>query len=117
MKPSHISLILASALLAGCVTQTASTDRNINSNTSLKTRADVNAYLKHIDEAKYQWALENNKKPGDVPTEEDLGYYIAVLEHSDLNHYHMPAHPQGGRYIINPIGVPAESTLYGKYQP
>ena len=58
-----------------------------------------------IDTAKATWALENRKRDTDIPTEEDLKGSFSVNG--------FPKHPAGGRFVINAIGRPAESTQYG----
>ena len=51
--------------------------------------------LRQIDAAKQQWALENNKKGTDTPTQIDLKRY--------LRNGQWPACPAGGAYTINPV--------------
>jgi Domain of unknown function (DUF4190) len=51
--------------------------------------------LRQIDAAKQQWALENNKKSSDTPTQIDLKRY--------LRNGQWPACPAGGAYTINPV--------------
>jgi hypothetical protein len=53
--------------------------------------------LRQIDAAKNQWALENNKKPGDVPTAQDLSPYLK----GGFTSLHCPAN---GTYNIEPVG-------------
>ena len=53
--------------------------------------------LQKIDAAKEMWALENNKKAGDLPTWNDLAgpeKYLRAI----------PACPDGGVYLLNAIG-------------
>ena len=78
-------------------------------NPPIKTREEVMSDLKEIQAAKYQWALEHNKKSGDLPSENDLANYFKAN--------HAPEHPASGHYIINAIGVAPESSLYGKRLP
>jgi len=52
--------------------------------------------LRQIDSAKQQWALENKKSPGDIPTHSE----IAVL----LPNLQFPVCPAGGTYTINSAG-------------
>ncbi len=76
---------------------------------AIRKRAEQNTAingLRMIEGAKDQWALENKKGTGDKVTEEQLLPYFA--------RHHFPEHPEGGKFIINPIGTPAESTVYGK---
>jgi general secretion pathway protein G len=54
--------------------------------------------LRMIDGAKNEWALENNKKNGDTPTQGDVAHY--------LKNGQSPNCPKGGTYTINPIGEP-----------
>lgn len=53
--------------------------------------------LRMIDAAKEQWALENNKREGDIPKEEDIAPYIKGGT--------LPICPAGGNYTIGPIGI------------
>ncbi|HEY1789626.1 MAG TPA: hypothetical protein VGJ73_15820 [Verrucomicrobiae bacterium] len=50
--------------------------------------------LRQIEAAKKEWALENNKTNGDLPTKEDLMPYLS----------RWPVCPSGGAYSINPVG-------------
>lgn len=63
--------------------------------------------LRQIDAAKQQWALEKNKKEGDVPTMDDLKEYIgrpgAPLPHC----------PQGGTYTIGSVGEAPRCSIPG----
>lgn len=52
--------------------------------------------LRQIDAAKNEWALEGGKKPGDVPTEQDLKPYF--------KNGTFPTCPAGGTYTIGAIG-------------
>jgi septal ring factor EnvC (AmiA/AmiB activator) len=52
-------------------------------------------YLRQIDGAKQQWALENNKGPDAVPQPQDLLPYFP-------NHQ-IPLCPAGGRYTLNAV--------------
>jgi hypothetical protein len=51
--------------------------------------------LRQIDAAKQQWALENNKKAGDVPTAADLAPY--------LGNGKFPICPSDGTYTIGAV--------------
>ena len=59
--------------------------------------------LRMIDAAKDQWALENNKKPGDVPTPNDLTPY--------LTSHQMPICAAGGSYTINAVTNPPTCSI------
>jgi hypothetical protein len=74
-------------------------------NTVTKSEEDIVKDLLLIEKAKEQWALENKKLTGEVPTEADLK--------SHFPHDEFPKHPVGGRYIINAVGTPAQSTAIG----
>jgi len=52
--------------------------------------------LRQIDAAKNEWALEHGKKPGDVPTAQDLTPYF--------KNGAFPTCPAGGTYTIGPVG-------------
>jgi hypothetical protein len=62
--------------------------------------------LQTIDNSKGQWALENAKITGNIPTDADLKRFFPNNE--------FPVHPLGGSYIINALGQPPESSKYGK---
>jgi hypothetical protein len=62
--------------------------------------------LKQIDNSKNEWALENAKRTGDIPTAADLKRFFPDNE--------FPVHPLGGNYIINALGQSPESSKYGK---
>jgi competence protein ComGC len=53
--------------------------------------------LHTIDNAKQQWALENNKPENATPTERDLAEYLPGRK--------LPKCPQGGRYTIGRVSV------------
>jgi competence protein ComGC len=59
-----------------------------------QTNACINN-LRQIDAAKQQWALENNKKAADTPTQSDLTHF--------LKNGQWPTCPAGGTYTINPV--------------
>lgn len=52
--------------------------------------------LRQIDAAKLQWALENNKQDGAVPTESQIAIYIKGQR--------LPTCPKGGHYVIGKVG-------------
>ena len=60
-----------------------------------KANACINN-LRQIDAAKQEWALENNKKNTDTPTQSDLTRY--------LRNGQWPTCPTAGTYTINPVG-------------
>ena len=60
--------------------------------------SDVSSNLRQLDSAKEQWALENKKKPGDVPTAEDLKEYLKSFP------LFCPATGKSEDYIIGPVG-------------
>jgi len=68
--------------------------------------------LRLIDVAKQQWALENNKKPGDTPTQEDIQKYLGRGEKGEF-----PVCPQGGAYTIGSIGEKPTCSLPGHVFP
>jgi competence protein ComGC len=51
--------------------------------------------LRQIDGAKQEWALENNKKGADTPTQADLAHY--------LKNGQFPVCPNRGTYTIGPV--------------
>jgi len=65
--------------------------------------------LRMIDAAKNQWALENNKKVGDTPTENDLLPYF--------KNHQMPQCPAGGIYTIGAVGSNPTCSISGHKLP
>ncbi len=65
--------------------------------------------LRQIDAAKDEWALENNKPAGAVPTAQDLLPY--------LPNNNFPACPSGGTYTIGAVGVPPTCSIPGHALP
>ena len=59
-----------------------------------------------IESAKQLWGLENGKKEGDIPEEEDL---IGPLKYIKV----MPLCPGAGSYNFRAIGEPATCTIAG----
>ena len=66
-------------------------------------------YLRQIDTAKQQWALENNKTDVDVPTRQDLLPYFPGSA--------FPVCPSGGVYSINAVGLPPTCSISGHAIP
>jgi hypothetical protein len=60
--------------------------------------------LRQIDAAKREWALENNKKGTDAPTQADLTRYIN-------NKGQFPVCPSGGTYTIGPVDEPPTCSI------
>jgi DNA-binding ferritin-like protein len=65
--------------------------------------------LRQIYAAKQEWALENNKTDGDIPTEQDLVPYILGGV--------FPACPSGGTYTIGAVGVGPTCSISGHVLP
>jgi hypothetical protein len=65
--------------------------------------------LRQIDIAKNEWALENGKKPGDVPTAQDLKPYF--------KNGVFPACPVGGTYTIGAVGNAPTCSIPGHELP
>lgn len=65
--------------------------------------------LRQIDAAKQQWALENNKTGGDLPTKADLLPY--------LGNHQFPVCPSGGTYTIGVVTNPPTCTISGHALP
>jgi hypothetical protein len=61
--------------------------------------------LRQIDAAKNEWALENNKKSTDTPTQNDLTHY--------MKNGQFPTCPKGGVYSIGPAGEPPTCSIPG----
>jgi hypothetical protein len=68
--------------------------------------------LRLIDSAKGEWALENNKKNSDTPTEQDLAPYFGAGPTAKF-----PVCPAGGKYIIGAIGEKPRCTIPGHVLP
>lgn len=64
--------------------------------------------LRQIEAAKKQWALDNGKKDGDVPTRSDLEPYLS---------HGFPTCPQGGHYTIGPVGQEPTCSIPGHSLP
>ena len=65
--------------------------------------------LRQIYAAKQEWALENNKTDGDIPTEQDLVPYILGGV--------FPACPSGGTYTIGAVGASPACSVPGHVMP
>jgi hypothetical protein len=65
--------------------------------------------LRQIDGAKNEWALENGKKPGDVPTDQDLKPYFKKGA--------FPICPAGGIYTIGAISNSPTCSISGHKLP
>jgi hypothetical protein len=69
-------------------------------------------HLRQIDAAKNQWALENNKVAGDIPTAQDIAPYIKLDANGNI-----PGCPSGGTYTIGAVGVPPTCSIPGHVLP
>jgi hypothetical protein len=69
-------------------------------------------HLRQIDAAKNQWALENNKAEGAVPTAQDIAPYIKLDADGNI-----PGCPSGGTYTIGAVGVPPSCSIPGHVLP
>lgn len=65
--------------------------------------------LRQIDGAKHEWALENNKNGGDVPTSADLLPYF--------KNHQLPVCPAGGTYIIGVVSNAPTCSVPGHRLP
>jgi hypothetical protein len=65
--------------------------------------------LRQIDAAENQWALENSKPVGTVPTVQDLLPY--------LQDQIFPVCPSGGTYTLNAVGTPPTCSIPGHVLP
>jgi competence protein ComGC len=59
--------------------------------------------LRQIDAAKQEWALENNKKGTDTPTQADVAHY--------LKNSQFPVCPAKGTYTIGPVDEPPTCSI------
>ena len=64
--------------------------------------------LRQLDGAKQQWALENSKTAGAVPTQQDLAPYLNNT---------VPSCPAGGQYTLNAVGQPPTCSIPGHVLP
>lgn len=65
--------------------------------------------LRQLDGAKQQWALENRKADGDVPSAQDIALY--------LKDQVLPACPAGGSYTLNGLGTAPTCSIAGHVLP
>lgn len=75
-------------------------------NASDKQLSICRNYLMIIEGAKDQWALENRKGTGDLPSQSDLRPFLRVS----------PACPAGGVYQIGEVGSLATCSLHGTWE-
>jgi hypothetical protein len=61
--------------------------------------------MRLLEGTKEQWAIENKKVRGSIPTPENLKPYL-------MNNQ-LPVCPGGGIYTINPVGVPPTCSING----
>ena len=83
----------------------------IKARTTAQQNACINN-LRQIDAAKQQWALEKNKKPEAVPTEQDIAPYIKLEATGSL-----PKCPSGGTYSLNAVGELPSCSVPGHVLP
>jgi hypothetical protein len=69
-------------------------------------------HLRQIDAAKNEWALENNKTVGAVPTAQDIAPYIKLDADGNI-----PGCPSGGTYTIGAVGVNPTCSIPGHVLP
>lgn len=65
--------------------------------------------LRQIDAAKQEWALENNKKGTDTPTQADVAHF--------LKNSQFPVCPNKGTYTIGPVDEPPTCSIPGHQLP
>lgn len=95
--------VLASLLVAPVGLMTAiAVPSFMNARTKSRQNACINN-LRLIDGAKQQWALDHNKRAGDVPQASDLAPYMKTL----------PVCPAGGAYTFGPLGKAPQCSLPG----
>jgi len=66
--------------------------------------------LRQLDEVKQEWALENKKAIGIVPSWDDLRPYVGRGPQGDLSRFRCP---KGGVYTIGRIGEPPRCSIGG----
>jgi hypothetical protein len=82
----------------------------VKARTTSQQNACINN-LRQIDAAENQWALEQQKKTGDICTADDLKPYIRLVNGE------LPKCPAGGTYTINPVGQPPTCSVPGHVLP
>jgi len=90
-------LVLPAVAMVGLVSAIA-IPNFVKARTTSQQNACINN-LRLIDAAKQQWAVENNKKNGDTPTEQDLRHFLGRVSNGE-----MPVCPSGGDYTIGSVG-------------
>jgi hypothetical protein len=65
-------------------------------------------HLRQIDAAKNEWALENNKTAGAIPTAQDIAPYIKLDANGNI-----PGCPSGGIYTIGAIDERPSCSIHG----
>jgi competence protein ComGC len=80
----------------------------IHARDTAQTNACINN-LRQIDAAKQEWALENNKKGTDTPTQADVAHF--------LKNGQFPVCPKGGIYTIGPVDEPPTCSIPGHQLP
>ena len=65
-------------------------------------------HLRQIDAAKNEWALENNKTTGAIPTAQDIAPYIKLDANGNI-----PSCPSGGTYTIGAVGESPSCSIHG----
>ncbi|HZL12701.1 MAG TPA: hypothetical protein VFC85_01025 [Verrucomicrobiae bacterium] len=68
--------------------------------------------LRQIDAAKNQWALENNKTAGAIPTAQDIAPYLKLDANGNI-----PGCPSGGVYTLGAVGVLPTCSIPGHALP
>jgi hypothetical protein len=98
-KAAFVSLSVALAIFAVVALPSFIRARNTPA-----SNACVNN-LRQLDGAKDQWRLENHKTKKDVPAWQDLLPYLREK----------PICPQGGTYLLGPVGEPPRCSLGGSH--
>ena len=80
----------------------------VRARTTAQTNACINN-LRQIDGAKQQWALENKKTPGAIPTAQDITPYLMRGV--------FPTCPAGGTYTLNAVNAAPTCSIPGHVMP
>jgi hypothetical protein len=109
-QPAKTILAMGIALPAGLLSAIA-IPNFVKARQTAQHNACVNN-LRQIDGAKQQWALENNKKATDTPTQANIQVYVG---HGPNGSW--PVCPQGGHYTIGPVEEVPQCSIPGHSLP
>ncbi len=103
---SYANLVLLPAMIVPGMLAAIAVPNFVQAKTVSQQNSCINN-LRQLDAAKNQWALENAKKPTDVPTKQDLLPYLRAW----------PVCPQGGVYTLGPLSETPKCSFPGHQLP